>query len=42
LVVGIILNWSSCQLLLPVYYWTDCSSRDILFVLGERTRLSLM
>jgi len=28
LLVGVLLNRWSCRLLLSVYYWTECRSRD--------------
>ena len=30
--LGVLLNWWSYRLLLPVYYWIDCRSKDMLLV----------
>jgi len=39
LFVGVLLNWLNCRLLMQVYCWNDCRSRDILH-LCERMQLS--
>jgi len=39
LVIGVILNQWSCRFLFSVYCWTDCKSRDILFVFGREPTL---
>jgi len=34
--LGVLLNWWNCRLLLPVYCWTDCRSKDTLLVFEGR------